>query len=271
MSTPSLNAVVTQKVDVSPELIILRVAPQGWTLKEFIPGQFTILGLPGSSPRIPWADEEEKKPDPEKLIKRPYSVASSSLAKEYIEFYIALVRSGIMTPRLFNLRVGSKLWLSEDFRGIFTLSQVPADSNIIMIATGTGLSPYMSMIRTLVTSGISRRMTILHGARHSWDLGYSSELFTLQKICPNFSYIPVISLPDEEPVPWKGETGFLHELWQKRAVEKLWGFTPAPANTHIFLCGNPLMIEGMLKVILAEEFIEHTPKTPGQIHTEKFI
>ena len=68
MSTPSLNAVVTQKVDVSPELIILRVAPQGWTLKEFIPGQFTILGLPGSSPRIPWADEEEKKPDPEKLL-----------------------------------------------------------------------------------------------------------------------------------------------------------------------------------------------------------
>ena len=146
MSTPSLNAVVTQKVDVSPELIILRVAPRGWTLKEFIPGQFTILGLPGSAPRIPWADAEEKKADPEKLIKRPYSVASSSLAREYIEFYIALVRSGMMTPRLFNLKVGNPLWLSEDFRGIFTLTDVPKEAHIIMIATENFTDEYNRLV-----------------------------------------------------------------------------------------------------------------------------
>lgn len=263
LNNTQLNAVVMQKVEVSSDVMILRISPNSWILKDFIPGQFTILGLPGNAPRISLSDKEDKNQDLNKIIKRPYSVASSSVAKEYLEFYIALVRSGALTPRLFNLHIGDKIFLSEDFRGMFTLNDVPKDKNIILIATGTGLSPYMSMIRSLLTTGLNTKMIIIHGAKHSWDLGYISELMTMQKLCPNFTYLPVISLPEEEPVTWKGHTGFLHEIWNSKVLDTTFKFSPSPDNSHIFLCGNPLMVEGMMKELMKQGFDE-------QIHTEKF-
>ncbi|EKD26607.1 MAG: hypothetical protein ACD_79C01098G0002 [uncultured bacterium] len=271
MQNEELNAIVAQKIEISPEVIILRVVADGWELSDFIPGQFTILGVPGSYGRIELSDEEQTPPDPNKLIKKPYSVASSSKSKEYVEFHIALVRSGVMTPRIFNLKVGDKIWLSNQFRGIFTLQDVPKESHLILIATGTGLSPYMSMIRTIITADMNRKMTVIQGARHSWDLGYSSELFTLTKICKEFNYIPIISLTENEPYKWKGETGFIHDYWNANKIEKLWGFKPNPSNTHIFLCGHPMMLQAMLEILGLEGFKEHTPKEPGQVHLERFF
>jgi ferredoxin--NADP+ reductase len=72
-------------------LIVLRVAPDGWELPEFEPGQYAVLRLPGSAPRLPGCDSEEEPPDPNKLIKRAYSIASSSLARQYLEFYILTI------------------------------------------------------------------------------------------------------------------------------------------------------------------------------------
>lgn len=266
-----LNAVVTQKVDVSPEVMILRIVPVGVELKEFIPGQFTVLGLPGSFTRINFSDPETAAPDPQKLICRTYSVASSSKSKEYIEFFIALVRSGSLTPRLFNLKIGDKLWFSGNFKGLFTLKDVPFDNNVIFIATGTGLSPYMSMLRSEITTGLKNKIAIIHGARHSWDLGYRSELFTMQRLCPYFNYFPVISMPEEEPVKWTGLTGFIHDIWNKNIITDIWGFPPSPLNTHIFLCGNPLMIEKMLPLLDDSGFKEYSNDKKGQIHTERFL
>jgi ferredoxin--NADP+ reductase len=89
-----LNAVVTQIIQVSPAMKIFRIAPDGWELPDFIPGQFAALALPGSAPRVSDSTLEIEAPEPDKLIKRVYSVASSSKSKEFIEFYISLVRSG---------------------------------------------------------------------------------------------------------------------------------------------------------------------------------
>jgi ferredoxin/flavodoxin---NADP+ reductase len=270
MQSAELNAVVTQRVGISVEMMILRIAPYGWELGNFIPGQFAILGVPGSYKRTIVSDIEEKVPDPDTLIKRPYSITSASNEKEHIEFYISLVRSGTLTPRLFNLKVKDKVWLSNEPRGLFTLERVPHDHDIIMVATGSGLSPYMSMLRTMLTNGNGRNYAVIHGARHSWDLGFISELMTLQHICPNFTYIPVISVPEEEPIPWKGQSGFLDEAWRRRLLDGKWKRHPSPQNAHVFVCGNPLMIESMLPVLQSEGYIEHTFKTPGQIHIERY-
>ena len=114
------------------------------------------------------------------------------------------------------------------------------------------------------------RWAVLHGARHSWDLGYRSELQTLQGLFPNFDYIPVIDEPEKELIPWTGETGFVQQLWERGVIAQRWGFTPTPKDTHIFLCGNPLMIEGMIEVLGREGFVEQTKKRPGQIHLERY-
>jgi len=270
MTARKLNAIVTLKTEHAPGLMTIRIVPDGWELPGFTPGQFTVLGLPGAAPRCEEADPDRESVDAEKMIVRAYSIASSSVAKEHLEFYVSLVRSGELTPRLFNLEIGDRLWLSPKFSGYFTLQEVPAEANVVLIATGTGLAPYMSMIRSVLTPQTPRRFAVIHGAYHSWDLGYHTELVTLQRISPVFSYFPVISEPAEEPAPWTGRTGFVQAVWEEGVIEKAWGLRPAPAHTHVFLCGHPLMIESMEQVLQGEGFTEHTRRTPGQIHLERY-
>lgn len=264
------NAVLTQRIEVAPGLCILRIAPEGWKLPDFTPGQFAVIGLPAGAPRVPLSDPEEPPVDPGRLIRRAYSIASSSLSREYLELFVTLVTSGELTPRLFALKPGDRLWLGPKLTGMFTLREVPREAHVVMAATGTGLAPYMSMLRTELECGGPRRMAVLHGARHSWDLGYTAELFTMQRLCPNFTYVPSVSRPKDEAAPWSGAVGYVQDLWTRGEVARAWGFPPTPANTHVLLCGNPGMIDTMTKVLEGEGFRVHEPRAPGQIHVEKY-
>jgi ferredoxin--NADP+ reductase len=114
------------------------------------------------------------------------------------------------------------------------------------------------------------KMMVIHGAANSWDLGYSSELTLLETMFQNFSYYPTITEPDKEPAGWSGDTRFIEAIWQDGVVEKKWGFKPAPENTHVFLCGNPVMVKGMKEELEKAGFTEHKRKSPGQIHIEEF-
>ncbi len=265
-----MNAVVVLKQDLSPRYMILRVATQGWPLPEFIPGQFAVLGLPSSAPRSILADSEPYPPKPNELVRRAYSIASSSRINEYMDFYVGMVSSGSLTPRLFALNVGSPLWLGPRITGMFTLDQVVPGKNVVMIATGTGLAPYISIMTSELTCGSPRRFVVLHGAYHSWDLGYRSELLALQHLCKNFNYVATIDRPEEEPVPWNGHVGWVQDLWKKGVVAKAWGFQPTWKDTDVFLCGNPAMIDEMVGILEKEGFCEHTRKNPGQIHIERY-
>ena len=264
------NAIVTQRVEVSPGLIVLRTVTDGWELPDFEAGQFAVLGLPGTARRHELNDPEEERPSPHKIIKRAYSIASSSVANEYVEFYIVLVPSGALTPRLFALSVGDRLWLSPKVSGLFTLDEVPADQHILLISTGTGLAPYMSMLRSHLVCGEPRRFAVIHGARHSWDLGYRSELMTLDRMCSNFTYIAAISRPEEEPAPWAGETGYIQDVWQRRVLEESSEFRASPEDTHVFLCGNPSMIVTMANLLNELGFKEHRRRDPGTVHVERY-
>ena len=270
MQPQELNAVVSQRIEVAPGLIILRVVPDGWHLPEFKPGQFAVLGLPASATRCAFADSEEPPPDPDKLVRRSYSMASSSVDRHYVEFYVTLVHSGGLSPRLFALKPGDRIWLGHKMGGLFTLSDVPADRHLALIGTGTGLAPYMSMLRTLLEPGGPRLYAVIHGARHSWDLGYRSELIALQRMCRNFAYLPVVSRPDEEPVLWGQATGYVQDMWTSGAIAAAWGFEPTPDNTHVFLCGNPDMVDDMVGILAKDGFREHTRKEPGQVHVERY-
>lgn len=263
-----LNAIVTQVAQISPIMKIFKIKPDGWELPPFKPGQFCSLGLPASAARCASASSEEKELAPTKMIKRAYSIASASSADE-LEFYITLVHSGALTPRLFNLEVGDRIEVGKRFVGMFTLEEISADKNIVLIATGTGVAPYMSMLRTdaLTRQG---KITVIHGAANSWDLGYSSELRLLESITNKLTYIPTITESGREPVEWKGETKYIQDLWKDGTVEAKMGYKATPENTHVFICGNPRMIDTMKELLEADGFTQHKPKTPGQIHIESF-
>ncbi|MCK4873281.1 MAG: ferredoxin--NADP reductase [Phycisphaerales bacterium] len=270
MKHSELNAIVIQKIDLAWGLMVLRVATDGSDLPAFTPGQFVVLGLPGSASRCCGSDPDETRIAPDKLIRRAYSISSASVAREYMEFYISLVQSGELTPRLFDLKIGDHLWLGPKASGLFTLDSVPRDSNTILFSTGTGLAPYVSMVRSFLTHEPHRRLAIIHGARHSWDLGYHAELTSLQHISPDFAYIPVVSRPNEEPVPWTGRTGHVQSIWEQRALDDLWGFHPDLENTHVFVCGNPTMVDQTAEILKTEGYAEHSRKSPGNLHIERY-
>jgi len=266
----ALNAVLQQKIEVAPGLCIFRVAPRGWDLPEFKPGQYCPLGLPPSAPRVPYSTPPEKPCPTDRLIKRPYSIASSSSQHQYLEFYIKMVSNGALTPRLFALKNGDMLWMREKVFGMFTLDDISNDKNVIFFATGTGLAPYMSMLRSHLISDTGRKWAVVHGALNSWDLGYRDELITMERFCSELTYIPVISDPGNEPVKWNGEVGFLDRIWTEGIVEKVWGKEITPDNTVIFLCGHPGMVSSMETLLAKDGFTLHTKQKPGSIIKEKF-
>lgn len=265
-----LNAVLTRRDEYAPGLVVLRVAPVGWPLPPFTPGQFAVVGLPASASRLPGCDPEDPALDPGRFIRRAYSIASSSKQREYLELFLSLVSSGELTPRLLALRPGERLWLGPKVTGMFTLEDVPTDKDLAMIATGTGLAPYMSMLRTELLPEQGPRIAVLLGARHSWDLGYSRELFTMQRESQRLTVLRTVSRPGEERQPWSGHVGHVQHLWTGGALEKAWGKRPTPADAHVFLCGNPAMIDDMTKLLLGEGFRLHERRAPGQIHVERY-
>lgn len=264
------NAFISHKIEIAPGLAILRVGPDGWEIPKFIPGQFAVLGLFISEPRCHCSEPETKCRKPTTLIRRAYSISSSAVINEYLEFYINLIYSGTLTPRLFSLEVGDRLWLSIKFSGLFALSDVSEEKDILMIATGTGLAPYMSMLRTFLKSQPQRRFTLLHGARHSCDLGYQTELIALQSLCNNFHYLPIISRPRDEHLQWNGPVGHVQSFWTSGILDQHLGFHPSPKDTEVFLCGNPKMVRETFEMLSKEGYQAQTKKNSGDVHVEQY-
>lgn len=272
MAERVLNAVVTLRDEISPWLMILQVVPDGWVFPDYLPGQFAVLGLFGSAPRCGIAVPEDPAIDPGRLVKRAYSLASSPLNREFLEFYVALVPGGALTPRLFTLAIGDRIWLSAKATGPFTFddSRVPKGANLVLMTTGSGLAPFVSMLKTHLRFPPEHRIALIHGVRNSWDLGYRSTLMAMENLRTNLTYLPVISRPAAEPVPWRGATGHVQDVWKSGAIERAWGSRPLPNDTHVFICGNPRMAESVIAMLAPEGFTVETRREPGQIHVEKY-
>jgi len=265
-----LNAKIHDIKIIHPGLAIFQVAADDWQFPEFKAGQYVTLGLPCEAPRCIGALPEEKPHTLDTIIRRAYSIASANSNSRYLEFYINLVPSGELTPRLFALNIGDSLFIGSKITGIFTIDQIPLTRNLLFIATGTGLAPYMSMIRSHLLEHLDRKLCILHGARNSWELGYKAQLRHLQTYIPNFAYHTVISKPESEPTKWHGNIGYVSDLIDQGLIAESWHQDYNPENTSIFLCGNPLMIESMNTRLEKEGFTHHTTQNPGNIHVEKY-
>ncbi len=268
MTAGGYNATVIQKILMTPGLMTLRVRPDE-DRPNFTPGQYTVLGLLNSAPRVEESEPDEKVYEKETLIRRAYSISSASIEKEYFEFYISQVRSGQLTPRLFALEQGDRVFLGPKTVGMFTLDKVPEGKDLIFIATGTGLAPYMSMIRSELHKHKSRNFVVLHGAASSWDLGYRDELATVDRLVDNFHYIPTITDPEKDP-SWNGQKGFLEPIITSGALEEKVGKELSPHDFDVFLCGNPVMVENVTNLLVEKGFQPDIKKEIGTIHKEEY-
>ena len=270
---PDYNATLVGRIDITPQLAIFQVKPDG-DVPEFTPGQYSVLGLRQDAPRVPEAgpegDDDEEPPAPAgKMIKRAYSISSGSLQRDFMEFYVTLVTNGALTPRLFALTQGDRLFLGPRAKGMFTLNAVPESAAILMVATGTGLAPYISMLRTHVLEAKGRKIAVLQGASYSWDLGYRGELEALSRARDNFAYIPVVSRPEKDTA-WNGRTGRLPVWLVNPAFAGACGFALDPQTAHVFLCGNPGMIEQAETILTEKGYTVDERTAPGALHREKY-
>ena len=270
----TLNATLTRRVDITQGLATFEVTPDSGVIPEFLPGQFCTLGILGEekplAPDVLAALEKAGKPKPgPRLIRRAYSIASSPAVRTHVELFITLVPEGRLTPKLFALPVGGRLFLAPEISGHFTMDDAPPDKNIIVISTGTGLAPFISMMRTFRGKNRWRKFVVIHGARHSPDLGYAEELTRASKEDPSVQYISAVTREPENS-PWKGLRGRVTTLIEPEKYKQLTGDDLLPENSEVYLCGNPDMIDQVRQMLEARGFVTATNKTPGNVHFERY-
>lgn len=263
------NAAVIARKNVTEELAVFRVRSHG-PLFPFLAGQYGVLGLPAGAPVCDGAERDESDAtDPMKLVRRAYSIASPSKVNEYVEFYITLVRSGALTPRLWCLGEGSRLWLGPKAKGHFTMDEVPKDKNVVLVGTGTGLAPYIAMVREHHRCNQGRRFIVVHGARHARDLGYRDELESLDRSCTTFEYVPTVTRISSDD-GWTGHVGRVQSVFTDGTIDAVLGIPLAPESTDVFVSGNPEMVEDLQRLLMEQRFTLRAPARPGTLHIERY-
>lgn len=258
MAEYSNNAVIASREDLNDEHAIFRVRPVGWELPEFTPGQYAELALP-----------EKVRADGGKMVRRSYSIASPARNRGELEFYIVKVEGGAFTPELFNCMPGDPLWLGPKIKGKFTLEEVPSATDVVMVATGTGLAPFVSMLREHGERPSWRRCLLIHGARRMGDLGYRAEMEALANTHHWFRYLPALTR-EPEASAWCGERGRIQTLFERGLIEEALGAPLTCQETHFLLCGNPQMIDELELLLQSRGFQPHKKKAPGNIHVERY-
>jgi ferredoxin--NADP+ reductase len=221
---------LTGRREIAPGLALIRVAADRPFV--FEPGQYATLGL--------------AQPD-STLIQRPMSIASSADDVSEYEFFVRLVSGGDFTPVLWRQRLGDPVRITGP-KGRFLLQN--DGRTCVFVASGTGLAPFMSMIRTLNARGQGRDIVLVHGVSREADLAWREELErTAAQPSSSLHYVPTVSRPQECP-DWKGLTGRAEDV----LAGQLDRYGLGPANTTIYACGHPQMIETVTTLAMARGF-----------------
>jgi ferredoxin--NADP+ reductase len=265
-----LNAVVVEKELFHDTLGLFRIAYEGeGPKKDFEPGQFANLALMPPPEAIEAQAKAEaegdapqrRRPGRIKLVRRAYSIASPPSEKRWLEFYIVAVDEGALTPRLFDLDVGDRLFMDTKIKGHF-----------VTVATGTGLAPFLSMYKQYKdTPGRFNKFVFIHGVRLEEDLGYSEALKQIAKDDPRVVYLPAVSRAPEDS-DYAGYRGRVTTMFSDGTYEQATGAKLNPETDHVFLCGNPAMIDQLEgEFVERDGFIVKSPRQKdGNLHFERY-
>lgn len=272
MEKDPYNATLIERVDFNDELAEFRVKFDDGTVPDFEPGQFATLGLlapPEEQPKDDPDNPKKRKRGP-KLIRRAYSIATAPGANEWTGFYIVRVEDGQLTPKLWDLKPGDRLSMTSKITGHFTLEGVPDGKDLVMIGTGTGLAPYRSMYQKYHGTGRWRTFVLFDGCRLARDLGYKAELEQIAQDDDSFMYLPTVTREPEES-DYDGLRGRVTAHLEADAFRNLTGLDLSPDTCHIFLCGNPQMIDQCEELLTAKGFVTKDREHPdGTIHLERY-
>lgn len=256
------HARLIYKKTLTEDLAIFRFQPTDDSqVMDFKPGQFVNLGL---------------KLDDQKITYRAYSMASPPHEKNYYEFYIKHKEHpelGKFTTALFKMSEKETVFWQKP-HGAFTIEDKKPDGSeeerqMILVATGTGLAPFMSYLFHLKKTGSRKKIILLHGVSFAAELGYRDILENLSSEMNdlwNFTYVPTVSRP-KQPLSknWGGNTGRVESLLSgiekhDSNIEKILDEQILPANSLFYLCGYKNMIDHVISMISPLGFVDNRNK-----------
>ena len=223
----------------------------------FTPGHYTRLGL-GAADNIVW---------------RPYSLASAA-AEDFLDFIAVLVPGGAFSEQLKQLRAGDRLRVDTASYGFLTVNQLAPGKDLWLLASGTGLGPFVSILRDASVWQNFERLILVHSVRHSSELAWREEIDTLRTAMPaafpnamaTLSYIPIVT---REP----GATTLAQRiplLLTDGRLEQAAETSLTLADSRLMVCGNPELAKELRESLGSRGFATNRRNVPGQMAFEKY-
>jgi len=220
----------------------------------FVPGQYTRLGLRDENGREIW---------------RPYSMVSAAY-EEQLEFFSIIVPRGEFTTLVKKCAIDDEILIDKGSYGFLTTDRFHNGRDLWLLATGTGLAPFMSILHDPQTWSEYRNIILVHSVRYADDLAYRERLCSLRQHpligarADQFLYVPVVTRERtgdtlSERIP---------ALIADGTLESHTGLTFHEENSRIMICGNPDMVDETRKLFRAKGYTLSKQAQPGQLAIE---
>ncbi|AWP31206.1 ferredoxin--NADP(+) reductase [Pantoea eucalypti] len=243
-----VNAEVKEVKNWTDALFSLRVTAP---IDPFIAGQFAKLALEIDGERV----------------QRAYSFVNAP-KDDLLEFYLVTVPDGKLSPHLQALQPGDQVMVTKEAAGFFVLDEVPACRTLWMLATGTAIGPYLSMLQQ--GEGLDRfeNIVLVHAARYADDLSFLPLMQQLQQRYQGKLHIQTVV--SRETIPGS-LTGRVPALIENGELERATGLTLDADSSHVMLCGNPQMVRDTQQLLKeTREMRKHLKRKPGHITSEHY-
>ena len=247
----SIRVKVIEVTRWAPTLLSFKVTrPDGF---KFTAGQFVRLGIHGKDlqyfaqnhdAKLITSETQDKPIDLDGYVFRAYSVASSPY-DEFIEFFSVVIPEGEFTSKVNHIQVGDSLLLNTTPFGYLTLAryQLPLPNDLWLLATGTGLAPFLSILKTIDVWQQYQRIILVYSARTSQELAYQAQISSIKSIYGDngaaFVFLPIVT----READYAGEKARIPNLILSGKLTELVGQKLDKERSHVMLCGNPQMVE----------------------------
>lgn len=222
----------------------------------FTPGHYARLGITSLDGTLIW---------------RPYSMVSSS-NDDYLEFLVILVPGGAFSSALATLQLGQTIFVDKACYGFLTLDQLSPGRDLWLLASGTGLGPFISILRDPAVWQKFERLIVVHSVRKAAELAYRDEIGALasEESFTNkgtqLTYIPVVTRePDATAL-----TVRIPQLLKEGRLEEAAGRVLSVEASRLMICGNPELARDLRKMLSERGFSTTRRGVLGQMAFEKY-
>ena len=199
-------------------------------------------------------------------IARPFSFVNPP-AEGVLEFYGIVVPEGPLSPRLAKLQPGDALFVADNPSGFLVLSEVPPAEDLWLVSSGTGIAPFLSILRTDTPWTRYRRVILVHAVRHAAELVYGSLIQDLRR--EKAGQFACVTFVSREAHP-DSLAGRIPAALRDGRLEAAAGIKISAERSQFMLCGNPDMLRDAVAALVERGLKKHRRRSPGQITVESF-